>query len=310
MAKLINLIGQKFDMLTVIEKAESRKRHVYWKCRCDCGNECEISGESLRKNIPHNCGCIKQQKIEQDKKIKELKENYLVGQKFGKLTVIKKTDKRINNSIVWLCQCECSNTKEVPTHLLTSNHTQSCGCLIRETHGIDITNQRFGKLIALYPLPRTTKGALFWHCKCDCGNECDINGNNLRAGKTHSCGCITTSIGEENIEKILKENQIPYKKEFSFNDLINIKTNKKFRFDFAIFKNEQIIRLIEFDGEQHINSTRGTWENHESLEEIQQRDQEKNLYAKMHNIPLIRIPYWERDNITLDMIMGDQYLIS
>ena len=30
----------------------------------------------------------------------------------------------------------------------------------------------------------------------------------------------------------------------------------------------------------------------------------------MHNIPLVRIPYKERDNITLDLIMGDKYLIK
>lgn len=43
---------------------------------------------------------------------------------------------------------------------------------------------------------------------------------------------------------------------------------------------------------------------------IKRRDNEKNEYALSHNIPLVRIPYWERDNITLDMLLGDQYLIS
>ena len=32
------------------------------------------------------------------------------------------------------------------------------------------------------------------------------------------------------------------------------------------------------------------------------------MYAKENNIELIRIPYWERDNITLEMILGNQYL--
>ena len=39
------------------------------------------------------------------------------------------------------------------------------------------------------------------------------------------------------------------------------------------------------------------------------RDAIKNEWAIKNNIPLVRIPYWERDNITLEMIMGDQYLI-
>ena len=36
----------------------------------------------------------------------------------------------------------------------------------------------------------------------------------------------------------------------------------------------------------------------------------KNEYALSHNIPLVRIPYWERDNITLEMILEDKYLIK
>lgn len=317
MPALIDLTGKKFDKVTVIEKALSRNRHVYWKCLCECGNECEISGESLRRNIPHNCGCVQKQKREENllkeqKRQEEIeaKKNKLIGQHFGKLTVLERTDKRLNNSVVWLCQCECGNTKEVPTHLLTSGHTQSCGCLNWEIRGVNITGQKFGKLTALYKLPRKKKGALDWHCKCDCGNECNVNGNNLRSGKIQSCGCINYSIGENNIEKILKENRFEYIKEYSFSDLINPETNKLLRYDFAIKQNNIIIKLIEFDGEQHISAARGTWQKHEPLEKIQKRDQIKNKYALQHNIPLIRIPYWERDNITLDMILGDQYLVT
>ena len=58
MAKLIDLTGQRFDKLIVLEKAPSRKRHTYWKCQCDCGNICEVSGEYLKKkNLPRSCGC-------------------------------------------------------------------------------------------------------------------------------------------------------------------------------------------------------------------------------------------------------------
>ena len=42
MAKLIDLTGQKFDKLLVLEKAPSRARHTYWKCQCDCGNICYV----------------------------------------------------------------------------------------------------------------------------------------------------------------------------------------------------------------------------------------------------------------------------
>lgn len=303
MAKLIDLTGQKFDKLLVLEKAPSRARHTYWKCKCDCGNICEVSGEYLKKkNLPRDCGCSKIKNIK--KKELEAKRNHLVGKRFGKLTVLAPTEKRINNSVVWKCKCDCGNYKEVPTHLLTSGHTQSCGCLIRTVQGKDITGQRFGKLTVLYPCDYKKRSTIIWHCKCDCGNECDIDGGNLRAGKTNSCGCISTSIGEANIEKILKENNISYKKEYTITEL------NKMRYDFAILNKDQIVRLIEFDGIQHFTSRTGVWNNNlDTLEARQKRDKKKNEFAKNKNIPLVRIPYWERDNITLDMILGDKYLI-
>ena len=71
MPKLIDLTGKVFDKLTVLEKAPSRARHVYWKCQCECGNIVEVSAESLKRNIPHNCGCVKLQLQKEKKQAKE-----------------------------------------------------------------------------------------------------------------------------------------------------------------------------------------------------------------------------------------------
>ena len=80
------------------------------------------------------------------------------------------------------------------------------------------------------------------------------------------------------------------------------------RFDFGIYnKQGQLIKLIEFDGIQHYKEQK--YFTHQ-LKEIQYNDNIKNKYAKEHNIPLVRIPYWERDNITLEMLMGKEYLIE
>lgn len=303
MPKLIDLTGKVFDKLTVLEKAPSRARHVYWKCQCECGNIVEISAESLKRNIPHDCGCVKLQLQKEKEQAKEDKLNHLVGKRFGKLIVEARTEERQNGSIVWKCKCDCGGYKNVPTHLLTSNHTQSCGCLIREVQGNDLTNQKFGKLTALYPCNYKKKSSVVWHCKCDCGNEYDVDSYNLRAGLTQSCGCINSSIGEENIQKLLKENNILYKKEYTVKEIGNL------RFDFALLENEKVIRLIEFDGIQHYSERSGVWSRNDSLEHRQERDNRKNKWAMDNNIPLVRIPYWERDNITMEMISGDKYLV-
>lgn len=65
--------------------------------------------------------------------------------------------------------------------------------------------------------------------------------------KTVSCGCKHMSIGELNISKILKENNISFIQEYVFNDL------PKSRFDFAILMGDEVVLLIEFDGEQHFH---------------------------------------------------------
>jgi hypothetical protein len=56
---------------------------------------------------------------------------------------------------------------------------------------IDLTGQRFGKLIVLY-YSRTQKprGEAYWQCLCDCGNEIPVTGGHLKTGHTRSCGCL------------------------------------------------------------------------------------------------------------------------
>lgn len=59
----------------------------------------------------------------------------LTGQKFGRLTVIKKVEATTKNKgrATWLCQCECGNTKRVLGQNLQNNHVRSCGCLSSES---------------------------------------------------------------------------------------------------------------------------------------------------------------------------------
>ena len=57
----------------------------------------------------------------------------LAGQKFGRLTAIKPTEKRdTDGSVIWECQCDCGNTAEVAHIKLKRGYTRSCGCLAKE----------------------------------------------------------------------------------------------------------------------------------------------------------------------------------
>ena len=233
----------------------------------------------------------------------------LLNQRFGKLIVIEETTKRdASGSVIWKCQCDCGNITETSTARLRNKNkpTKSCGCLNKEqiaevgrNNLKDLSGQRFGKLVVLQRVENYQSKnytTIQWLCKCDCGNEILIMGNNLRNGRTQSCGCIK-SRGEEKIIEILIKNKIPFEKEKIFQDAITPRGGK-YRFDFYV--NNKYI--IEYDGKQHFEDF--SWGKHcFSAEKAQLIDQEKNKYCFEHNIPLIRIPYTHLNNIVLSDLL-------
>lgn len=54
----------------------------------------------------------------------------------------------------------------------------------------DLTGQTFNRLTVLYPLKERKNGSVVWHCKCECGNECDVVSPSLVKERTKSCGCL------------------------------------------------------------------------------------------------------------------------
>lgn len=213
----------------------------------------------------------------------------LTGQRFGRWTVMNITDKRTKNrTIIWHCKCDCGNEKDVDGYTLKSGQSKSCGCLQKEKASaqcrktrIDLTGQRFGKLVALKPKYSGEKNQhTKWVCQCDCGNLLEVDMGNLRAGKTQSCGC-SNSIQEEKIIKMLTNNAIDFKYQYRF---INLPMKE---FDFFI-ENKYI---IEFDGSQHFKYTGSGWDTKEHFERTRQSDLLKNKYCFENKIPLIRIPY-------------------
>ena len=163
----------------------------------------------------------------------------LIGQRFGRLTVIKEAENK-GKRTQWLCQCDCGKQHIATTESLRSGTCRSCGCLRIETAHTngrkqlkDLTGQRFGKLTVL-SYAGTSRKRSSWLCECDCGNSIIVNQMELMRNDTLSCGCLKSSFGELQIEKILKENNIQYQKEFSFDDLKS-ENNIPLRFDFAIF---------------------------------------------------------------------------
>lgn len=109
---------------------------------------------------------------------------------------------------------------------------------------------------------------------------------------------------ELKVEKILRQNNINFKREVSFNDL-NGCNNTPLRFDFVIYKNNNIFCIIETDGEQHFKFVKHFHKNIFGFKKSLEWDRRKNKYCLVHNIPLIRIPYWDYDTITFKQIFTE-----
>lgn len=57
---------------------------------------------------------------------------------------------------------------------------------------VDLTNQRFGRLVVIERFKDGTKyTSKYWVCKCDCGKTTKVLHGNLRSGNSTSCGCGT-----------------------------------------------------------------------------------------------------------------------
>ena len=123
-----DLTGRKFGKLLVIGRGEDKisksgRIRVRWKCQCDCGNVKEILGENLISGNTRSCGCLTSNN----------KELGFVGEKFGRLTVIKRAENYIDKNgkphSMWESKCECGNTVIVRGTYLKSGLVKSCGCL-------------------------------------------------------------------------------------------------------------------------------------------------------------------------------------
>ena len=131
-------------------------------------------------------------------------------------------------------------------------------------------------------------------CKCKiCGHEWSPIGRSLR--NKQGCPACTSSKGEIKVKHFLDDNKIAYVAQKSFYDCVY---KEKLRFDFYLSDHNI---LIEYDGEQHFKpvdfASKGlAWAN-KVFEHNQIKDKIKNDYCKDNNIRLIRIPYWEFDNI-------------
>lgn len=117
----------------------------------------------------------------------------LTGQKFNRLTAIKRVGKDNGGRSLWLFKCDCGAEKVICGNNVSSGRIVSCGCYhkerISDVLSKDLTGQRFGKLVVVKRIKNDNKSPTRYICRCDCGREINTLHGCLQSGNSRSCGC-------------------------------------------------------------------------------------------------------------------------
>ena len=121
MSKFVDLTGQKFSKLTVIERVENHKNgkiQYLVECNCKYHTRFIVIGENLKSGTTTKC-----------KKCRVWNYNDLTGMEFGLWRVLERV-KNKNKQIYYLCECQCENKtlREVLGNSLMRGRSKSCGC--------------------------------------------------------------------------------------------------------------------------------------------------------------------------------------
>lgn len=237
----------------------------------------------------------------------------ITGHRFGHLVALDFKKYPNETKGKWRCLCDCGKEKRVTGSDLRKNKITTCGCKINSVIE-EKPGTIYGYLKVLEKDPKPAKSfhdnCIHWFCICQlCGRKISVSGKNLRNGNTKSCGCMRSQ-GEQVILEILEEEKIPYKKEVSFSDLNSIK-NAPLRFDFGIYEDfsyQNLLFLIEFQGELHFMPFNKTEKAFIKFKEQQENDQLKEDYVGENKLVLLSFikkhlnPFEQKEEIKKEIL--------
>ena len=202
----------------------------------------------------------------------------------------------------------CPHHKDKGVQRITWDHLKTCSIGCPYCYGKYKTTQDFVNEMSLINRDVKILGEYKGYsnpikCKCNiCGYEWETSIASLRQGN----GCIkcSSSKGEKKIEQYLEANNICFEKQKIFRDCKSISLLK---YDFFV---PSLNTVIEYDGEQHFKPVdfggKGFDFAKQQFKNNKVRDEIKNKYCSDNNIILIRIPYFEYDNI--DQILDEKLM--
>ena len=119
--------------------------------------------------------------------------NDLIGNRYGKLTVLDYAGRDKRGCHQYRCRCDCGNTDLIVRRdALRSGNTKSCGCMRHEMIDVnDLIENRYGRIeVVRYNGWRRIGNTPdhYYLCHCDCGNDVEISRKTLLSGRINKCG--------------------------------------------------------------------------------------------------------------------------
>jgi hypothetical protein len=147
--RVIDLVGQRFSRLTVVERVFLKPKRTHWRCVCDCGGTCIALSLALRKGQTNSCGCFQKEVMAEFNK-----EN----QKHGHAAGLNDDGKRVTSRTykTWASMKQrCLNPKAPNYHLYGGRGIGICEQWLGEDGFskflLDVGERPDGKTLDRYP---------------------------------------------------------------------------------------------------------------------------------------------------------------
>ncbi len=284
-------------LIQVVEGQKIKDSETKVKLKCsNCDNSFWENRENIRQYVRRNdeykCPYCQQ---------KQTRWNYnLVKEYFKKQGCELLADEYINYKKPLKYRCECGNVSYISlSNFRIGQRCKKCG-IERRAAKKKYSYEEVKKVFEKHGAKLLSKKYIHYEkklkFKCKCGHISHKSFYNFR--RFPRCNnCVDNSKGETLIKVWLEKNNLKYSREYTFDDLKSEK-NKYYKFDFALFDNDKLYYLIEYDGRQHYEVRPDNYfGGKERLKKQKENDKIKNNYCIKNNISLLRIPYWKRDNI-------------
>ena len=274
------------ENIEILGEYINNRTKIKCKCKID-GYEWEVKPNDLLNN--HGCPkCSGKMQLTHEEFVNRMR-------KINSDIEILGEYKGIHKKIKCKCKIDGYEWEATPHNLLNDTGCPKCyGNTKKTTEEFINELKEINSNIEILGEYKSAVTKIKCKCKID-GYEWYATPNSLL--RSYGCPKCSESKGEKRVAKYLDNKNIEYERQYKFNDC---RSKDRLPVDFYI---PNLNMAIEYDGEDHYmiilrGGKNDTYERaFNRFVGTKVRDTIKTIYCKENNIKLIRIPYWDFDNI-------------